>query len=252
MLRHLFRGRSLARRSWSAPAGTRVYAIGDIHGRIDLLDRMHELIRSDAGAAPETRNVIVYLGDYIDRGDASRAVIERLLEGPPDGFEAVYLAGNHEDIMLMFLEDPDIGPNWFLNGGDATLYSYGVAQPFAPTREERLRMASANLRQRLPGRHLEFLRGLKSYHVEGDYVFVHAGIRPGRPLDQQELSDLLWIRGPFLNAEEDHGFCVVHGHTIADAPALRANRIGIDTGAYFTGVLSCVALSGTEQRILHT
>lgn len=236
----------------AAPDNTRVYAIGDIHGRIDLLEQLHAQIGADAADAAVGRKVIVYLGDYVDRGLHSRDVIDFLLKGPPDGFEAVYLKGNHEELMLRFIEDPKIGPGWFANGGGATLYSYGVRTLERGGDVARLNYLQQQLREGLPDTHLFFLRALAHWHVEGDYLFVHAGIRPGVPIEAQREEDMLWIRELFLNDKTDHGKIVVHGHTIIDRPEVRVNRIGIDTGAYASGVLTALALEGESYRFLQT
>jgi serine/threonine protein phosphatase 1 len=194
---------------------------------------------------------VVYVGDYVDRGDDSRGVIELLSAGPLPGFRSVHLMGNHEDIMLRFLEDASAAPLWIANGGDATLYSYGV--PWRPAASEGdYDYVQAEFRRALPESHLRFLRRLALSHVEGDYLFVHAGIRPGREIELQDAADLMWIRGEFLDSDADHGKVVVHGHTISPEPVLRDNRIGIDTGAVATGRLTCLVLDGSSQRILQT
>ena len=227
------------------PDGTRVYAVGDVHGRIDLLDRMHDRIVADAEKSSAERRVAVYLGDYVDRGPESAAVIDRLLDEPLNGFESVHLKGNHEDFMLKFLDGEGEGLGWLFNGGDATLASYGITdddwrdlEPDAihRTRDELIRI--------LPERHREFLDGLALSHAEGGYLFVHAGIRPGVAIDQQVEDDLLWIRDDFLQSTDEHDRRVVHGHTITWSPEVRANRIGIDTGAFASGVLTCLAVEG--------
>ncbi len=232
------------------PDDTRVYAIGDIHGRLDLLEAVEGLVLDDAAEAPERRKVVVYLGDYVDRGPESRGVIEHLLAAPLDGFEAVHLIGNHESMMLDFLEDPSVGPGWMWNGGDATLASYGVAAPSAWTGRDRLAAARDELERALPPGHRDFLAGLALSHREGGYLFVHAGIRPGVALDQQDPTDLMWIREEFLGSTADHGVKVVHGHTIAERPVMLDNRIGIDTGAYLTGRLTCLMLAGDRVTII--
>jgi serine/threonine protein phosphatase 1 len=236
----------------AVPAGMRVYAIGDIHGRRDLLAALHERILADAAAQPATRHVVVYLGDYCDRGLETREVIDLLLDAPLPGFEAVHLKGNHEDFMLRFLEDTRVGPGWFANGGGGTLYSYGVRTLPRGSDVERLQSLQRQFNENLPERHLRFLESLARWHVEGDYLFVHAGIRPGVPLERQMDEDILWIRELFLEDESDHGHFVVHGHTITEQPDMRPNRIGIDTGAFATGVLTCLVLEGTERRFLQT
>lgn len=235
------------------PAGTRLYAVGDIHGRDDLLAELQARIAADAEGSRARRPVLLYIGDYIDRGPDSKAVLDRLVDRPLAGFETIHLMGNHEALALEFLEDPGVGPLWFSNGGDATLLSYGVdplqrAGPArAPYRALRDAFAAA-----LPERHLAFLRGLRLSHAEGDYLFVHAGIRPGVPLERQSPEDLLWIRREFLDSEADHGKVVVHGHSIARQPERRPNRIGIDTGAFATGRLTALVLEGTEAGFLQT
>ncbi len=240
------------------PDGVRVYAIGDVHGRADLLGELYALITADAAAAagaagaPQHEKIVVHLGDYVDRGDDSRGVIEVLLDPPLAGFERVFLSGNHEALMLRFLDDIDIGPLWFDNGAAATLLSYGVPLAGPLSREATLHVAQRELNERLPDRHLAFLRELRSSHEIGDYFFVHAGVRPGVALEAQAEDDLLWIREEFLGSDADHGRVVVHGHSVRPEVEYRPNRIGIDTGAYATGVLTCLALEGAGRRLLQT
>jgi serine/threonine protein phosphatase 1 len=229
--------------------GTRLYAVGDIHGRLDLLREIDGRIRDDAAAARSARNTVIYLGDYIDRGDQSREVVDWLIDRPLPGFQRVLLLGNHEDSLLQFLTDVQIGPAWLAYGGAATLLSYGVKPP--STDREFVRVQE-ELRDRLPSRHLAFMRGLALCHVEDDYYFVHAGIRPGVPLDLQKQEDMLWIRDEFLLSRQDFGKIVVHGHTITEAPEIRRNRIGIDTGAFASGRLTCLVLQGEAWSFLHT
>ncbi len=236
----------------ATPEGRRIYAIGDIHGRADLLARLHETILADAHAAGPAQCVVVYVGDYVDRGLHVREVIDLLLDSALPGFESVHIKGNHEDMMLLFLDDAAAGPLWLANGGDATLASYGVGGWRPPLDEEALDTLQARLREALPPRHEAFLRGLRTNHVEGDYLFVHAGLRPGVPLDRQTEHDLLWIREEFLGSRADHGKIVVHGHSINYQPEEFVNRIGIDTGAFATGHLTCLVLDGTQRWILAT
>jgi serine/threonine protein phosphatase 1 len=237
----------------SVPAGVAVYAIGDIHGRSDLLAELHAAIAADAARQDATRRVIVHLGDYVDRGPDSPGVIDRLMDSIPAGFESIALLGNHERMMLDFLEDASLGPLWLRNGGEATVASYGVLYDAKQTFDlQRLRGLQGELRFRLPERHLGFLRGLRLLHVEGDYAFAHAGIRPGVDLEAQEEMDLLWVRGLFLRSDRDHGKMIVHGHTIVPDPEVLPNRIGIDTGAWYTGRLTSLALHGSQRRLLAT
>ncbi|MGH6967708.1 MAG: metallophosphoesterase family protein [Stellaceae bacterium] len=236
----------------TAPDGSRIYAVGDVHGRLDLLSRLHELVAADAARAPARRRVIVYLGDYVDRGPESRGVIELLMHRPLPGFERVHLMGNHEDYLLQFLERAEVGPHWCSYGGIETLASYGVRLlPFA-ARVADFEAARLALADKIPPAHVAFMRSLKLTHTEGGYLFVHAGIKPGVALADQQAEDLLWIRNAFLDSTEDFGACVVHGHTIAEAPQRRANRIGIDTGAFATGKLTALVLDGSEQRFIQT
>ncbi len=235
-----------------APAGERIYVVGDIHGRSDLLSRIHEAIRVDIaerGAPP--KRTVVYLGDYVDRGPNSREVIDMLIDAPIAGARSIHLKGNHEDMMLRFIRGDNV-PHWLHNGGDATLASYGVVvtgmmpDTVAIERLRRLLYAA------VPAAHLAFLEKLELFHVAGDYAFVHAGIRPGVPLEAQRAADLLWIRDPFLTAKNHFDKCVVHGHTISTAPEVRANRIGIDTGAFFSGRLTCLVLEDDRVGFLQT
>jgi serine/threonine protein phosphatase 1 len=233
-----------------APEGTRVYAIGDIHGRADLLRALHQLIHEDAYERQAPRNVVVYLGDYVDRGPASAEVIDILLDEPLPGFERVHLAGNHEDTIIRFLSDTSVAGMWLEYGGAATLHSYGVKPPAKSDAE--LRRAQEELRESIPERHLRFMRELKLTHCEGDWFFVHAGVKPGVPLEAQQPKDALWIRGEFLGCEDDFGKIVVHGHTVTQEPDVRRNRIGIDTGAFMSGCLTCLVLEGERWSFLQT
>lgn len=234
------------------PEGTVIYAIGDIHGRLDLLQRLEATIQQDAASGSAERRLIVYLGDYVDRGDESRGVIEHLCEAPPRGFERVCLMGNHEDYMLRFLDDESLLAPWISNGGGETLASYGIVPAAGRAGDGSAAALRAQFRACLPDTHKAFLSALASSHREGDYLFVHAGVRPGVPLDRQDPYDLMWIRGEFLSDGRDFGAVVVHGHSISQAPENLRNRIGIDTGAYATGHLTCAVLWRDERRFLST
>ncbi len=253
MLRRLFRSSSTSRPIGPAraPDGRRIYAIGDIHGRADLLREIHGMIRGDAEAAGDGKaTVVVHLGDYVDRGPRSREVVDMLL-APAGGVESVCLKGNHEDLMLAFLDGREDGRMWLHNGGAATLASYGV--PMIDYAGDDMRaQARRALADHLPAAHDDFLRGLKLMHLEGDYLFVHAGVRPGVDLARQDESDLIWIRDAFLDATEDYGKIIVHGHSIRPEVELMPNRIGIDTGAFRSGRLTCLVLDGTSRRLLQT
>ncbi len=236
------------------PPDMRIYAVGDIHGRKDLLDRMLELIAADASLSRAARKLVVFLGDYVDRGPESRAVVETVAAGPPPspawtGFQWIALAGNHEAMMLRFLEELEAAA-WLSgsNGGLATLQSYigELPQPSG------LKTLQAALLQALPAAHRQFLARLPACHQEGGYFFVHAGVRPGIPLQHQQRQDMLWIRGEFLGSAVDYGKVVVHGHTITTHPEERPNRIGIDTGAFFTGRLTALVAEGDWRGFLAT
>ena len=189
----------------SLPNGHRVYAIGDIHGRVDLLRTLHSRIRRELEVRPMARNVVVYLGDYIDRGGHSREVVDCLLDDGVAGAEAVHLMGNHEQFLLSFLDDPEDGTAWLFNGGDATLANYEVDVSNPTVHADGMVWLRDDLRRRLPVRHLDFFRRLKLWHSEGDYLFVHAGLRPGVALEEQNRQDLLWIRHEFLESTADFG-----------------------------------------------
>ncbi|MDP2411979.1 MAG: metallophosphoesterase family protein [Pseudolabrys sp.] len=228
---------------------SRLYVIGDIHGRLDLLDRIVEAIGrdvADGGADALT----VTLGDYVDRGPASCGVLDRLI-GNPFPTPHVALRGNHEQLFESFLEDPGVADHWRRLGGLETLHSYGV--PVSDMRAGRnYDEACARLRDTLPAAHRRFLQSLKTSFSHGGYFMCHAGVRPGVPLDRQSDQDLMWIREEFLTSTLDFGKIVVHGHTPSDAPEVRRNRINIDTGAFASGRLTCVVLDERGHRFLQT
>ena len=234
-----------------APADERIYVIGDVHGRSDLLASLHHAIRVDLHQRPAPpRRTVVYLGDYVDRGPGSFEVIEMLIRRPIKEAQSVYLKGNHEDMMLRFIQGEAV-PAWLHNGGEATLASYGVrvGMMAGAATVEGLRR---QLRKALPPAHLAFLEHLRLMHVAGDYLFVHAGIRPGVPLDDQRPADLMWIREPFLAKQDSFDKCVVHGHTISLVPEVHPHRIGIDTGAFYSGRLTCLVLEADRLGFLQT
>jgi serine/threonine protein phosphatase 1 len=227
------------------PDGVCIYAIGDLHGRSDLLDQVLLRIDADLAADPVRRPIHVFLGDYIDRGPDSYGVLDRLIERGQT-HEAVFLKGNHELFLLEFLRDPNKLNQWRQFGGLDTLMSYGVEPTFKATEAELDLLADA-LFQAMPATHRDFLRRLETSFSCGDYFFVHAGVRPQLPLDQQREKDLLWIRDEFLRYEHDFGKIVVHGHTPVGEPDIRSNRINIDTGAYATGKLTCLVLERDKK-----
>ena len=225
----------------------RVYAIGDLHGRLDLLERAIAAFGRDVDKTGGDA-LTVTLGDYIDRGPASRGVIERLAANP---FPTPYVAlkGNHEALLESFLADPARGDHWRRLGGLETMHSYGV--PVADLMlGKNYAEAAERLRGALPPHHLDFLRALKTSHSNHTYFFCHAGVRPGVALGRQNDEDLIWIRDEFLSSKMDFGRIVVHGHTPVDAPDVRPNRINIDTGAFASGRLTCVVLDGKGHRFL--
>ena len=232
------------------PDNLRVYAIGDVHGCDAMLAAVHQAIGEDLAARPVGDHRIVHIGDYTDRGPDSAGVIERLARLSADDSRVVCLCGNHDALMAGFLSDPgEYGPMWLDNGGDATLRSYGVMPGRSLLGYDYGRL-SRKLAEAISTDHRAFIEELPLSVRFGDYFFVHAGIRPGVPLDRQDPQDLIWIRQEFLRDDSDHGVVVVHGHTPADRPEVRPNRINIDTGAVFGGPLTCVALEGTDYRFL--
>jgi serine/threonine protein phosphatase 1 len=225
------------------PSGQRVYAVGDIHGCLDRLVGLHEMIAEDIAARPVEQTTLVHLGDYVDRGTDSAQVIDWLINQPPvpaDKF--INLMGNHELMMLSAVvgADKEAPDHWLMNGGADSLLSWGIDRTVPP----------AMWAGRIPRQHLIFLRDLAVFHHIGPYMFVHAGIRPGIPLDQQTKQDMLWIREPFLSSRNDHGAVIVHGHTPKREPVVLPNRIAIDTGAVLGGALTCVVLEENKIRFL--
>ena len=231
------------------PEGERYYVFGDIHGRADLLKRLMAAVDEDLRERPAARVTEIFLGDYIDRGPDSYEVLDFLSAEPPAGRERVCLVGNHESVMLTFLGDPDILTRWANVGGDQTLASYGIT--LAPTADNAAEIQD-QLRAALPARHLRFLRTLNPIHRAHGYAFVHAGVRPGIPLDRQSDEDLMWIRQEFLDYTGDFGAVVVHGHTPQDKVEVKPNRINLDTGAYVSGKLTCSIFDGGELRFIQT
>lgn len=233
------------------PAGDRVYAIGDVHGRLDLLNALLERIEGDIRSRGSARNFIVFLGDLIDRGPASAQVIERLRTYRLADARLIYLSGNHEEVLLRLLRgESGLVRDWLRFGGEECAISYGI-DPAALKRSEPGR-AIKILAEKVPDEHRAFLSSFADTFRIGDYVFVHAGLRPGVPLAEQSQADLRWIRRPFLESSDDHGFVIVHGHTISGEVDVRHNRVGLDTGAYRTGVLTAMGLEGRERWYLQT
>lgn len=228
-----------------------IYAIGDIHGQLDMLEAALSLIEADGG--PDAR--IVFLGDYIDRGPNSKGVIDRLVEGKASGRNWLFLKGNHDRFMEWFLEVPPridphmmVGYHWFHDriGGTETVASYGFEIP----KQIRQYALADELRPLVPQSHIHFLSSLALSHVEGPLFFAHAGIRPGVPLLEQDEEDLLWIRQEFHNDSRDHGKLIVHGHTPVDAPRNYGNRVNLDSGAGYGAPLSAAVFEGTACWLL--
>ena len=240
------------RRLFRVPEGRCVYAVGDIHGRADLLVRLQRMIAEDAQKANSRDNALIYLGDYLDRGPLVNDTLDHVISGLNGGFEITWLRGNHEQLLLDFLDNPSILPIWLDLGGLTTLMSYGVYPGHSDISPQRAAVLRDALVANMPEEHLHFLRSLSLYLHLGDYLFVHAGLRPRVPLERQTPDDLLWIREEFI--AEHHGFDlkVVHGHTIEKRPDHHHHRLGIDTGAYATGILTCAVFEEDRVRFLHT
>lgn len=232
------------------PPGIRIYAIGDIHGRADLLRILLEKVDADRRRRPVDRPILLFIGDYVDRGPSSREVLDILL-GHRGGCESIFLKGNHETFISRFLEDPVVLDEWRFCGGLETLLSYGLKPTFSPDKHER-KTLSEELARAISTRHLAFLNSLQLSFQCGGFLFVHAGIRPGVPVADQDEKDLLWIREDFLGSEALFGAFVVHGHTPVRAPEMRFNRLNIDTGAFATGRLTCAVIEGSTVMALST
>ena len=225
--------------------------IGDIHGSLDLLDQILAKIDADLKAHPSRKTMLVLVGDLIDRGPHSAQVVERLRTYRRVGVRPIFLLGNHEEVLLRILAgDSSLISSWLRFGGIQCLKSYGVDATAFGSLDEAAILAA--IRAAIPRKHVEFLESFLDTCRFGDYLFVHAGIRPGVELERQSQTDLRWIREPFLLDDSDHGFTVVHGHTISADVEERANRIGIDTGAYRTGVLTALVIDGSERRFIDT
>ena len=237
-----------------SPAGARdyrAYVVGDIHGRLDLLEDLLTKIHAELEHRPVSKALLVFVGDLIDRGPSSAQVIERLRTYSRADIQPIFLLGNHEEILLRILDgESELITKWRWFGGSECLESYGLdaARLGRLSEEDALEV----IRAAIPREHVEFLESFVDSYRFGDYLFVHAGIRPGIELEQQSQFDLRWIREPFLLDESDHGFVVVHGHTISNKVEERPNRIGIDTGAYRTDVLTALAIEGDERWLMDT
>lgn len=231
------------------PDGTRVYAIGDIHGRPDLLAQVLDKIDAHSTAYPIHVPIEVFLGDYVDRGPQSRAVVDMIMRRVAENPNVIALMGNHEDVFVRAVKDIGTFSDWMQYGGRETLLSYGIAVPIrAGPRDFERAMLLVN--ETIPRDHVEFLENLPLIYNSGDYTFVHAGLRPGVPLNKQRRQDMLWIRHEFLSYKDFFPVKVVHGHTLVRRPEILENRIGIDTGAFITGQLTCLVLEGFRVGFL--
>lgn len=237
----------------TVPPGVVVWAIGDIHGRLDLLRPLVEAVLADAAASAAARKVVVFLGDYIDRGPDSRGVIRYLCNLQKDcGVEWRFLKGNHEETMLDFLEDPGVGSQWCEYGGVETLASYGLKPPSLKHRIDAWTHISADLDHKLSKAERTFLEELELALTIGDYFFCHAGARPGVDLADQSAEDLLWIRRTFLESDDHFDRIIVHGHTPTSAVHADHRRLCVDTMAYASGILTAVRLENRDRSLLST
>lgn len=229
------------------PAGQRVYAIGDIHGRLDLFETIIAMIDADDAARDPAETTVILLGDLVDRGPASAGVIAAARTWA--GRRTVRcLAGNHEEMFLASITDEGTLRHFLRYGGRETLLSYPITpEEYGPAT---LRELQELMRERIPARDIEFLLGMEDLIRIGDYVFVHAGIRADAALEDQTTGDLRWIRGEFFDDPTPRDFAVVHGHTISSAPELSPHRIGIDTGAFASGCLTAIGLQGTDRWLI--
>lgn len=242
----------LRARPSKVPGGVRIYAIGDIHGRLDLLDALLDTMQADDRArGDQAKTQYVFLGDLIDRGPESRGVVDRLMTLADGGLNARFLMGNHEEVFLRALAGDGRALRFLVRiGGRETLLSYGISEEeYRSLDYDDLARRAAEL---VPAAHLVFLAGFEKWVALGDYLFVHAGLRPGVALEDQSKSDLYWIRDDFLRHRESFGKIVVHGHSITEDVDLRPNRIGIDTGAFASGRLTAIGLEGEERWFLST
>lgn len=253
LLKKIFGGESEGGAATAANSPALVYAVGDVHGRLDLMEQLIEIIRQDAETFDGEKANLIFLGDLIDRGPQSAGCVERVLALRNDSWcTPLALMGNHEQAMLRFLDDAAQGELWVQYGGGSTLKSYGVQPPVAQAPLEDWERARTELAAATPETHQAFLREMPLWAHSGDYVFVHAGVRPGVPLEEQTRHDLLWIRGEFLSSKRASDKVVVHGHTPTQSPDNKRWRIGIDTGAYASGVLTAVRLKARKRAIFHT
>lgn len=250
-LKSLFARRAGQSRQSGLPAGVCIYAVGDVHGQDDLLAGLLEEIARDVREnGDRLRSTVIMLGDYVDRGLGSARAIEMLARPADFPFAFRFLKGNHEEVMLDFLNDAAAGPAWVEYGGGETMAAYGVKPPAPKDAPEKWEAARLALLHALPAHHRAFLEALEPCVVEAPYIFVHAGVDPARPLSEQTTQDFYWIREKFLHSTRRFEHVVVHGHTPEQTWYHDERRIGIDTGAYLTGVLTAVRLEGGAVSFL--
>ncbi len=250
IFRKLFARAEPEPRAFALPAGERVYAIGDIHGRRDCLDALIGMIDADDEGRGRADTKLVFLGDLVDRGADSRGVIERAMHVAQSP-KTILLMGNHEEILIRAWEGDRKAAGLFHRvGGRETLISYGVTEAEYDACD--FGDLADLIATHIPAEHIAFMRNFVDQWQCGDYLFVHAGIRPGRPIDEQSASDMRWIRREFLDDPRDHGMMIVHGHSITEAVDVQPNRIGIDTGAFASGKLTALGIEGTETWVIST
>lgn len=233
------------------PEGRRIYAIGDIHGRNDLLNKLIEKIIADDGERGDAQSELIFLGDLVDRGPDSSGVIETAMALKQELGDVRFLMGNHEEVYLKAASGDEKAVKFFNRiGGKETILSYEISM------KEYMNLNHQELAQRIPAlfpeKHVSFIESFEDQIIIGDYAFVHAGIRPGIPLDEQKPKDLRWIREEFLSVKEPHEKVIVYGHTINDEVVEKGNRIGIDTGAYYSEKLTAIGLEGADHWYIDT
>lgn len=251
LINKLFVGKSQHYNKVLLPDNTRIYCIGDVHGCYDLLLKLMAQIKDDA-ADFSGHIIIIYLGDFIDRGRFSKEVVDFILNDKVEKVDYIYLRGNHEQTLLDFLQEETVGRSWLAYGGLATLASYNVHLTKIPSKIDDFISLQRQLRDNLPASHYRFFSETRLYYAIGEYFFVHAGINPFYSLAKQKPEEMLWIRDEFLNFNRAYEKIIVHGHTIVDTPKLFAHRIGIDTGAFASGILTCLVLQANQQRLIQT
>ncbi|MFZ1741931.1 MAG: metallophosphoesterase family protein [Pontixanthobacter sp.] len=247
-LRNIFRSKREPQLP-SVPVGQRVYVIGDIHGRLDLLDALVRAIETDDQQSAKAETTIIFLGDLVDRGPQSAGVIKLAMLWQ-EYRNIRFLTGNHEEMFLDAFKDVEVMRHFLKHGGRETILSYGVTpKQFNKASIEDLQVL---MQEHVPKGDRKFLKSFENMIEIGDYMFVHAGINPKRAMDEQKPRELRWIRDPFLNHRDSHSHIIVHGHTITEGIDEKNNRIGIDTGAYRSGKLTALVLEGDKRRYIQT